>query len=66
MVGMVALIFQVLPDGFGTFPALRGLPRDHRAVPSLALDEYEFVSSIVSQSVGGVNPYFRFRTIHNG
>jgi hypothetical protein len=33
------LIFQVFPDGLGTVPTLRGLPRDHRAVPSLALDE---------------------------
>ncbi len=32
-----------LPDGFGTYPTLQGLPRFHRAVPSIALDETHLI-----------------------
>ncbi len=36
---MVISSARVASAGIGTFPTLRGLPRGHRAVPSLALDE---------------------------
>lgn len=48
---ILLLIFQRCHSaGFGTFPTLRGLPRDHRAVPSLALDESIQLYAIVSCS----------------
>ncbi len=52
----VALIFQESPAGVSTYPTLRGLPRVHRAVLSLALDELCCLCSI-SNLAGDVKCY---------
>src|SRR5215218_4846445 len=36
----------LLPDGIGTFPPTRWLPRFHRASPSTALDAYCYVAPV--------------------
>jgi hypothetical protein len=48
IIHLLPFIFAGLPAGVGTFPTLQGLPRDHRAVPSLALDETMQLSSMVA------------------
>lgn len=52
---------RYLPDGFGTVPTLRGLPRFHRAVPSIALDENIQLDSIVARMIGRVKTAARPR-----
>lgn len=53
--------------GFSTFPTLQGLLRDHRAVPSLALDEisYEYFY-ILDDCTSGVKMAARNITLATG
>jgi hypothetical protein len=53
--------------GFGTFPTLQGLPRLHRADPSVALDEWylfvEYLANMVAQVSSHVKHYRSSETL---